>query len=80
MDNKTMGEALMWLLGSRRFVLLILDCVISLILYFVSKYAGGSLEDVKYVIASLQPIFLMMIYAITKDNNIPPITETTIKK
>ena len=50
--------------GSRKFWLLILDTVISLVLYFVSKYLPGAAEDVKFAILALQPIFISIILAI----------------
>jgi hypothetical protein len=56
------------LFESRKFWLLILDTVVSLVLYFVGKYAGPAFEDVKLVILSLQPIFLMLIYAIAYED------------
>ena len=60
-----MGNAFMLLLQSRKFLLLVLDVVISLALYFVGKYAGaGVFEDVKLVITSVQPIFIAIIVAI----------------
>ena len=56
------------LFASRKFWLLILDTVISLSLYFVGKYAGIAFEDVKLVILTLQPVFIMLIYAIAKED------------
>ena len=49
---------------SRKFWLLILDTVISLSVYFVSKYVPGAAEDVKLVIGLLQPVFVSIIVAI----------------
>jgi hypothetical protein len=68
MPDKTTGEAFQMLLHSRKFLLLLMDCVVSLILYFVSKYGGAYLEDVKFVILALQPVFWIVIAAIAKDN------------
>jgi len=56
------------LLQSRKFWLLILDTIMSLALYFIGKYAGAAFEDVKLVVLALQPIFLMLIYAIAKED------------
>jgi len=53
---------------SRKFWLLILDTVISLVLFFVSKYASLAFEDVKFVILALQPIFVVIIYAIAVED------------
>lgn len=64
------------LLHSRKFWLLILDTVISLTLYFVTKYTPEAAEDVKFLILALQPIFVTIILAIAwNDNNpqLPPV-------
>ena len=54
---------------SRKFLLLVMDVIGSLALYFVTKYAGASLvDDVKFVLLALQPVFIMMIYAIAKED------------
>ena len=52
------------LLHSRKFWLLILDTVISLTLYFVSKYLPVAAEDVKFAILALQPVFVTIILAV----------------
>jgi hypothetical protein len=50
------------LLKSRKFWLLILDTLISSALFFVGKYADPDLaDDVKFLIASLQPVFIAII-------------------
>ena len=57
------------LLHSRKFCLLILDTLVSLALYFVGKYAGASVfEDVKFVIAALQPVFVAVIIMIAYED------------
>jgi hypothetical protein len=56
------------LFQSRKFWLLILDTCLSLTLYFVGKYAGVAFEDVKLLVLALQPVFLMIIYAIAKED------------
>ena len=57
------------LLRSRKFWLVILDTVISVVLYFVGKYAGASLfEDVKMLIGVLQPVFVVIIAAIAYED------------
>lgn len=54
---------------SRKFWLLVLDTAISLALFFTAKYAApGALEDIKFVIAALQPVFVMLIYAIAHED------------
>jgi hypothetical protein len=57
------------LLRSRKFWLLVLDTAISLILYFVGKYApAGVFEDVKVIILALQPVFIVIIGAIAYED------------
>jgi hypothetical protein len=57
------------LLYSRKFWLLVMDTVISLVLFFVGKYGGANLfEDMKFIILTLQPMFVMVIYAIAKED------------
>ena len=54
----------MLLFKSRKFWLLILDTVVSLITYFVSKYMGAQGADVLFVIGVLQPVFIAVIVSI----------------
>ena len=57
------------LLRSRKFLLLVLDTVISLVLYFVGKYAAqGLFEDVKLVILTMQPVFVAIIAGIAYED------------
>ena len=63
-----MGEAFKALLRSRKFMALILDVVCSGVLFFVGKYATGSLEDVKFVILGIQPVFLFLIGGIAYED------------
>lgn len=56
------------LFQSRKFWLLLLDIIGSLVLYFVGKYGGSAFEDVKYVILAIQPMFLLIIYLYTKES------------
>ncbi len=57
------------LLGSRKFLLLVLDVVVSVILYFISKYASPSVaDDVKTLIGLMQPVWIAVIVAITIQN------------
>lgn len=50
------------LFRSRKFLTLVLDTVISLIVFFVTKYAVPSFaDDILYVIAAIQPIVLAVI-------------------
>lgn len=55
---------------SRKFWLLAVDVIGSLVLYFTTKYLSPSAaDDVKIVIASLQPIFVVLIGAIVAEDN-----------
>ena len=57
------------LLRSRKFLLLCLDTIISLVLFFVTKYAApGLAEDIKFVIAAYQPVFVAIIVAIAVED------------
>ena len=59
----------MGLLRSRKFWLLVLDLVLSLVLYFTGKYAGGgAAEDTKVVIGAIQPLFIAVIVGITVED------------
>ena len=53
------------LFKSRKFLLLVLDTVIALGLYFLSRYAPVAwLEDTEFVILAMQPVFIALILAI----------------
>jgi len=53
------------LLRSRKFLVLILDTILSLTLYFVGRYASPDVfDDIKFLIASLQPVFFAVIAGI----------------
>ncbi len=57
------------LLKSRKFLVLVLDTVVSLVLYFSAKYlAAGAVEDIKTVILALQPVVLVLIGAIAYED------------
>ena len=57
------------LLQSRKFLLMVLDIVISLVLYFGTKYLDPSaVDDIKVVIGLLQPLFVTIIYSIAKED------------
>ena len=58
------------LFNSRKFWVLMLDTVVSLIAYFVGKYAIPSVaDDVLYFIAALQPVFLALIAGIAAEDS-----------
>ena len=57
------------LLNSRKFWLLVLDVVTSTTVYFVVKLGDSALaEDVKWLIASWQPVFAMVIGAVAYED------------
>jgi hypothetical protein len=53
------------LLHSRKFWLLMLDTVLGLATYFISKYAPLAAPDVKFVFGLIQPVFVTVILSIT---------------
>ena len=54
---------------SRKFWLLILDIVISCVLFFGGQYLGAKeFEIAKFLVAALQPVFIMLIGAYTYQN------------
>jgi len=53
------------LFTSRRFLTLLFDTVVGLLVYFVGKYAGAAVEDLKFVILAVQPIVGLVIIAFT---------------
>ena len=56
------------LLQSLKFWLLMLDTTVSVSTYFVGKYMGADSNDVIFLIAALQPIFMVAINSITKED------------
>jgi hypothetical protein len=57
------------LLRSRKFWVMMLDLVVSLVLYFTARYANPAIaEDIKFLIASLQPVFLFVIASIAYED------------
>ena len=57
------------LLYSRKFLLLSFDVLVSIILYFVGKYAGNDLfADAKFLIVILQPVIIAIIIAISVED------------
>ena len=59
-----MLDAIKGLFKSRKFVVLLFDVVITLLIYFVGKYAELAAEDLKIIIAAIQPVFLIIIAGI----------------
>jgi len=58
------------LIQSRKFWILMLDVVISLITYFVTKYASPMYaEDVLFFIGAMQPVFIALIAGIAWEDS-----------
>ena len=57
------------LLRSRKFLLLLLDAFVSLLLYFIGKYAPAAIEDVKFSVLVIQPVFVAIIIAIAWEDS-----------
>ena len=59
----------MLLFKSRKFWLLMLDTVVSTVLFFGGKYMGADmLDNVKFLIAIMQPVFVFLIIAIAMED------------
>ena len=57
------------LFQSRKFCIAMLDVTVSLVTYFVGKYAApGASADILYVLGGMQPIWIAVIYGITKED------------
>lgn len=56
------------LFKSRKFWLLILDTVVSIVVYVVSNFFPDAQEHAKFLIGALQPIFVMLILAIAVED------------
>ncbi len=64
-----MDKSMRALLTSRKFLVLVLDMVVSVALYFSGKYAGASAaEDIQFLVGALQLPALMLIYAIAHED------------
>lgn len=54
---------------SRKFWIAVFDLVVSVISYFVSKYASpDTTKDVLFMIATMQPVILLVIASMTIQN------------
>lgn len=53
------------LLQSRKFLLLVLDTIVSVLMFFTAAYFPASEESVKFLIGALQPVFVAIIVAIS---------------
>jgi len=52
------------LLGSRKFLLLVLDTVVSIVLFVAATYAPGQEEMIKFMVVALQPVVIAVILGI----------------
>lgn len=68
-DDVTTVDTISALLRSRKFLVLMFDTLVSTILYFGGKYLDPSVvDDVKFLIAALQPVAITLIYSIAKED------------
>ena len=56
------------LLKSRKFWLMILDTVVSMVTFIVSSYFPEHLEMAKFFIGSIQPVFIMVIGSVAYED------------
>ena len=57
------------LLKSRKFWLMILDLVVSGIIYFVPKYTAPEIaQDLLWLVAAIQPVFVTVIGAVAYED------------
>ena len=56
------------LLNSSKFLLLILDTILSTIVFFVAKYAQVAQEDIMFLVGILQPVFVALIVGIAVED------------
>jgi hypothetical protein len=56
------------LFSSRKFLLMLLDTIVSIALYFVGKYIPNAEADIKFVILGLQPVIISVIIAIAYED------------
>ncbi len=57
------------LIKSRKFWIMTADIVVSMVTYFVTRYAAPDMaKDILFLIGSIQPVVLAVIAAITVQN------------
>jgi|GEM_PF-5562901 len=62
--------------GSYEFWVMVIDVVVSLVLYFTGKYLAPEIfEDVKFLIATIQPLVLAIVAWLTGKTIVSRITE-----
>lgn len=52
------------LLGSRKFLLLVLDTIVSIVLFVAATYFPGQEEMIKFMVVALQPVIVAVILGI----------------
>ena len=57
------------LLGSRKFLLLVLDTVVSIVLFVAATYFPGQEEVVKFLVVALQPVVIAVILGIAWEDS-----------
>ena len=63
------GVSMNRLLHSSKFLAVIIDVVLSLVIYFISKYLAPSIaEDVLFVIGALNAVFAVFIGAVALED------------
>jgi hypothetical protein len=68
MNNWNTASPMKKLLHSRKFLILCLDTVISLITFVVGMYFLNAQETTFFIIATIQPIFIFIIGAIAYED------------
>lgn len=68
MTDRDRVSPVLLLLRSRKFLLLCMDTVVSLILWGVGLWIPDILEQVQYVIGVIQPVFVALIGAIALED------------
>lgn len=63
-----MDSTLNGLVYSRKFWIAVGDMLISIILYFVGRFFPAAVEDVKFLIVAIQPVAVILIYAIAHED------------
>lgn len=56
------------LLHSSKFLILVMDTIITLILFFVGQADPAATDKVQFVITALQPIFVVIIGAVAAED------------
>jgi hypothetical protein len=64
-----MSDAISHLFASRKFLLMLLDLVVSVSTYFIGKYANpAAAQDMLFLITAMQPVFVTVIAGIAYED------------